>query len=252
MGLGPGAEYDETVLKARFALRIVPAFTLFETLLLSPAGTWLFEEEHLQRLSRSAQYWDFTCETEGIRARLREFTRSARAPVVVRLDLTREGEVRLSARELPEPRAEPLRLLVSARQTDPSDRLLFHKTSLRALYDRERERAVAAGFDEVIFVNAKGHLTEGAITNLFVRHGDRWSTPPIGDGLLPGIWRAQFATEVGAAERSLSLQDLAGADEVVVGNSVRGTLPVGAIHAPGGELLVSFGRRGNAHRSSAR
>lgn len=51
-------------------------------------------------------------------------------------------------------------------------------------------------------------------------------TPPLTDGLLPGLWRAQFLDQVAATERSLALTELLVADELVVGNSVRGSLSV--------------------------
>jgi len=67
-----------------------------------------------------------------------------------------------------------------------------------------------------------------------VRRGEEWLTPPVGDGLLPGIWRAHFMAEVGAIERSLTREDLAAADEIVIGNSVRGSVRVGGL-VVGGE-----------------
>ena len=90
-----------------------------------------------------------------------------------------------------------------------------------------RTRAV---FD-ALFLNRLDRVTEGAITNLFARFGDRWVTPPLADGLLPGIWRAWFLAETGAEERSLTLDELPTADEIVVGNSVRGGVSIDMIVA---------------------
>ena len=74
-------------------------------------------------------------------------------------------------------------------------------------------------------------MTEGSIVNLFARFGGSWVTPPLCDGLLPGIWRARYLAETGAAERSLTLEELLEADLVVVGNSVRGALVVDRVVA---------------------
>jgi para-aminobenzoate synthetase/4-amino-4-deoxychorismate lyase len=115
---------------------------------------------------------------------------------------------------------------------DASDPLLQHKTTRRSLYDEERARLAEGGADEVVFANTDGKLTEGAITNVFVRTGGRWLTPPVTDGLLPGTWREAHIVEVGAEQRSVSLGELLAADEVVVGNSVRGALQVGEILDP--------------------
>ncbi len=231
----PQAEYEETLLKAEFALRLSPDLRLFETILLDEAGEWRFEHEHLERLANSARYWDFPCDLHAVRRALHDLARSAQSPpLVVRLELSQDGEISLHAREAPAPVAGPVKVLVSERRTDPADRFLFHKTTRRALYDQQRAAAVQAGCFEVIFVNTRGRLTEGAITSLFVRRGEEWLTPPVGDGLLPGIWRAHFMAEVRAVERSLTLDDLFAADEVVIGNSVLGAVRVGGV-VVGGE-----------------
>jgi para-aminobenzoate synthetase/4-amino-4-deoxychorismate lyase len=125
--------------------------------------------------------------------------------------------------------SKPIALMVSPFRTDPNDRLLTHKTTARYLYDSERERARACGCQEALFLNHLGRVTEGAITNVFARFGDPWVTPPVTDGLLPGIWRADFLRETRAVERSLTLDELLLADEIVLGNSVRGAIRVDAV-----------------------
>jgi para-aminobenzoate synthetase/4-amino-4-deoxychorismate lyase len=112
-------------------------------------------------------------------------------------------------------------LLVSPFRTDPDDRFLRHKTSLRGFYNRERRRAQSEGCFDALFLNRLDRVTDGAIANVFACFGEDWVTPPLEDGLLPGIWRARFLQETGAAEKSLTLAELLAADEVVVGNSVR-------------------------------
>ncbi|MGI5817770.1 MAG: aminodeoxychorismate synthase component I [Armatimonadota bacterium] len=225
----PRGEYEETLLKSRFAFRLDPDLHLFETILLRDSRELAFLDAHLQRLSGSAEYFDLPCDLDAIRARLDRFAREADAPAVVRLELSEDGAVSLHPRPAPAPLPEPIRVVLSEHRTDPADRLLVHKTSRRGLYDEERARCTEAGFDEVIFANCDGHLTEGAITSVFVRFGERWLTPPVTDGLLPGVWRARFIAERGAEERSIALEELPGADAVVVGNSVRGAIRVGEI-----------------------
>ncbi len=246
LGIGAGivadsqarAEYDETLLKSRFAFRLEPDLRLFETILLDEAGQFTFLDAHLTRLARSAQYWDFACDPGAIRARLEAFARETEAPAVVRLELAADGSVELHPRPAPAPLAEPIRVALSPLRTDASDRLLLHKTTRRALYDEERARLARRGFDEVIFANTDGKLTEGAIASIFVRIAGHWLTPPITDGLLPGVWREEFIARTGAEERSITPGELLDAGEVVVGNSVRGALRVGEIaDAVSGETL---------------
>jgi para-aminobenzoate synthetase/4-amino-4-deoxychorismate lyase len=165
-------------------------------------------------------------EAESLLAGLAQSNRGA---AVVRLDLSARGELQWSVRSVPERAQEPVALLVSPFRTAPGDILLNHKTTARLLYDREWARAQACGCQDALFFNYLGRLTEGAITNVFIRLDGIWVTPPLADGLLPGIWRRRFLRETGAEERSLSLDDLLQADEVVIGNSVRGAITVGTL-----------------------
>jgi para-aminobenzoate synthetase/4-amino-4-deoxychorismate lyase len=184
---------------------------------------------HLDRLAASAFALDLTFDRTLAETVLEDLAWSTTDAAVVRLDLGRGGQLRLSTRPVPEPHPGPITLLVSPFRTDPYDPLLAHKSTARRLYDRERERAQAIGCHEALFLNQLGLVTEGAVTNLFARFGRHWVTPPVSDGLLPGIWRTAFLARTVAEERSLTLETLLGADEIVVGNSVRGAMPVGAV-----------------------
>ena len=227
----PQRELEETLLKSRFAFVPLGDLRLWETMLLAQSGDCAFQREHLQRLARSALYWDFPFDTAGVQQRLREFAQAATAlPCVVRLELDQEGGLHLSSRALEKAPCEPVRLLLSARRTNSHDRFLFHKTNQRRLYDQEREQALGQGFFEAIFCNERGNLTEGAISNLFLRSGRNWLTPPVEDGLLAGVWRQHFLRQTNASECSVPLGRLAQAEEIVIGNSVRGAVRVGAIY----------------------
>jgi para-aminobenzoate synthetase/4-amino-4-deoxychorismate lyase len=86
--------------------------------------------------------------------------------------------------------------------------------------------AAAAGHWDLLFVNELGHVTEGARSTLFVRHGDRWSTPPVASGVLPGVFRRHFMAATPVVERTLSPGDVRSADRVCVGNAVWGLVDV--------------------------
>ena len=226
----PQSEYEEALLKSRFLSTITPGLTLFETMLLDGSRTYRFKAEHVKRLGDSAQYWDFPFDPCRTIRQLTQFARGVTlVPAVVRLELRADGSTNLRARQLPPSPGSPVRVLLAQQSTDSSDRFLYHKTNRRAFYEAERDEATGSGFFEVIFANERGFVTEGAITNLFARLGESWVTPPVYDGLLPGIWRESFARQVGAQERSLTVADLQVADEIVIGNSVRGDIPVGEL-----------------------
>jgi para-aminobenzoate synthetase/4-amino-4-deoxychorismate lyase len=234
LGIGAGIvwdsdpldEYEETLLKSQFARRLTPDLRLFETLLIHADGSVAYEAEHLQRLQQSAHYWDYPFDAAAAREALRESAAALASPSIIRMELDQDGGPHFTTRPIPAPPAEPVRVLISPERTHSADRFLYHKTNQRALYDTAREQAMPEGFFEVLFCNEVGNLTEGAISNLFVRVGEGWLTPPLMDGLLPGIWRENFMAQNGAVEEHVTPELLAEAEEVVIGNSVRGTIRV--------------------------
>lgn len=236
----PDEEYEETLTKAAFVFRddfiskdaVSRKPGLFETVLAeaAPEGVPACAdlEDHLTRMASSAASLGLPFDRDVALRTLRSAPPLS-TPLVLRLDLSPAGHFSLSTRPVPTPPSEPVRVLLSPFRTDPADPLLRHKVSDRPLYDREHSRALGLGLFDALFLNALDHVTEGAITNVFVRIGGQWFTPPVSDGLLPGVWRARFMAQTGATERSLTLADLAQADEVLLGNSVRGPVRVGEI-----------------------
>ncbi len=197
---------------------------------------YVYLDDHLDRMEASAGALGFAFDRDLLEQLLVGQGRLIPGALVVHIDLEPSGRFTFSTRDVPPPAGPqaagaPLALMVSPFRTDPADPLLRHKTGARGFYNRERRRAVQLGCFDALFVNRLDRVTEGAITNVFARFGDRWITPPIEDGLLPGIWRAHFCAEKGAEEASLKLEDLTAADQIVVGNSVRGAIAIGRVVA---------------------
>ena len=93
--------------------------------------------------------------------------------------------------------------------------------------------AKSAGFDEAIFLNSKGQLTEGSGSNIFLVKNGTIFTPSFQSGLLKGVTRdlviewAKPHFEI--CEESLSKQDLFTAQEVFITSSTRDISPVDRI-----------------------
>ena len=118
----------------------------------------------------------------------------------------------------------PLKVAVSSKRIDPKDIFLYHKTTERGMYETERNRALNKGFFEVIFLNKQGEVTEGTISNVFIRKKGILYTPPVKCGLLNGVLRQHLLKTGRVKEKTLYLRDLSTADDVYIGNSVRGLL----------------------------
>ncbi len=87
------------------------------------------------------------------------------------------------------------------------------------------------GAGDALLLNTSDRVACASAANVFRIVGDRLETPPVADGVLPGIIRGRLlavAGEVGleAAEKSLGERDLAAADAVFLTNSVRLVQPV--------------------------
>lgn len=94
-----------------------------------------------------------------------------------------------------------------------------------------RELARAAGADEAVRLDSRGHVIEGATCNLFVVTGGQVATPRLDAGALPGIVRARVlaacaAEQLPASERAIAVHELRDADEVFVTSSLRGVVPI--------------------------
>jgi len=93
------------------------------------------------------------------------------------------------------------------------------------------ERAQSEGFDEVLLLNEHGRVAECTSANIFAVSGGEVATPPVSEGCLPGITRQVLIEEVRVpgirfVERSLTLDELCQADEVLITSTTRGLLPV--------------------------
>jgi para-aminobenzoate synthetase/4-amino-4-deoxychorismate lyase len=118
----------------------------------------------------------------------------------------------------------PLRVTISAVRVSSRDPFVRHKTTNRAWRDDELRKALAGGFDEALFLNEKGEITEGAISNVFLDIGGTLFTPPASCGLLEGVVRQKMLSDRAwrAAERILHPEDLEKAAAIILTNSVRG------------------------------
>jgi para-aminobenzoate synthetase/4-amino-4-deoxychorismate lyase len=149
------------------------------------------------------------------------------APRRLRLALHHDGSHAITDAILT-PLSEPVRLLLSAAQqaTHTDDLFLRHKSTLRGHYDAGWRAAEAQGAFDTLFFNERDELTEGGRSNVFVRIGEHWHTPPLACGLLPGIMREVLlqGPAWNASERVITREMLLSADDIVVCNALRGAL----------------------------
>lgn len=147
-------------------------------------------------------------------------------PARLRLTLDAGGRVEWRLAALP-PAAPVWRLGIAGAVLSPDDPWLSVKSTRRPLHDAARA-ALAPGLDEVLFVNARGEVCEGTITNVFFDRGAGMRTPPLACGLLPGILREELA----CPEEVLRPDEL-GHVRLWVGNALRGLIPARLVTGSG-------------------
>ena len=196
----PAGEYDECLLKARILTARRPEFSLLETLLWRAGeGYWLLDE-HLQRLRASAEYFAIPLSLDAVQAELEvEAAKVSGTPSMedtlaykVRLLIDQHGDIRAesSVRAESDMREPVLACSSPPHPVDPSDVFLYHKTTLRQVYDVARAGCTEA--DDVLLYNLRGEATETARANIAVRIDGQLYTPPISCGLLAGTYRARL------------------------------------------------------------
>lgn len=249
MGIGSGIvadsdpeiEWEECGWKARFLTARPPEFQLIETLSLN--GILHRLQGHLQRMQRSAAYFDFPFNEQKIRTFLQDLVQQFQPPsgsrtlvepgaeregtgtglFKVRVLLSREGELQGSIEPV-RPVQEPVVVALARERVDSSEIWLYHKTTNRSLYSAAQEVCREQRVFDLIFRNERDELTEGSISNLFIRIDDEWLTPQLGSGLLPGVMRKFLVETLPAREAVLDLEDLRQASQILVSNSVQGAV----------------------------
>jgi para-aminobenzoate synthetase / 4-amino-4-deoxychorismate lyase len=220
------SEWKECLLKSNFASHQNIKFNLIETMLYRQ-NEFIELESHMNRAKQSTAYFhrnwsDDKC-NKAVNDTKKQLEKENCRLARVRFEIS-ESDIDVSITELQnEGWKKNIKVLISKDKVDSKNVFLYHKTTQREFYNKAFKDAVSQGYDEVIFTNEKGFVTEGCISNVFILSDGKWKTPKLSCGLLPGIWRAKMIKELNAQEINITLQELENAEKIMLCNSVRGT-----------------------------
>jgi len=223
----PKQEFKECLLKADFLTSEQSCFELLETVLWDKKYTFL--NAHLKRLEKSAKYFDFSFDRPRMLLELRRLENNFNLGVKyrVRLLLDKDGKVRLEHCAITADLGRQAGYIaISKYKVDPENKFLYHKTTNRSFYDSQYRLYAAKGYFDVVFLNIRNEVAEGAISNIIVQKSRRLYTSPITCGLLPGIFRQHLLNIGKTREKVLTVGDLRKADKIFACNSVRGLVEV--------------------------
>ncbi len=217
----PLAEFEEVKLKSKFLTNSAKYFELIETMLIEDGEIFLLEN-HINRLKKSAEYFLFYLDETKLRELLYTITigLNIETKFKLRLLLTKWGELKYSLEQIVDSKNSG-RIIISDKKMDSENPFNYFKTTNREIFNQEFAKWSSAGYDDVIFQNERGEVTEGAITNIMIKKDGKFYTPPVTAGLLNGCYRGQLILEKKVIEKSFGIDELLSADEVVIFNSIR-------------------------------
>ena len=221
---------------------------LFTTVRIVDGEAFAFER-HWRRLEKDAERTRLPLPFQAARVRVQ-------LGELLRANKVREGTARIyiifnrtgfwtSDEKMPEvdlmlysaglpPYKEPVRLGLRAHGRHAGSPLAGVKTTAWLNNVWHLQEAQKAGFDEVVLLNERGEVAECTAANIFIVRGGRVVTPPLNSGCLEGVTRAVLLEIAPAAgfpvdEKTITPEDLYGAEEVFISSTNRNLLGVGTI-----------------------
>jgi len=195
---------------------------LIETMRVTVSGEVYLLERHLERLSRSAKFFSFEYDRRKVHDEIVKAVPADGLPLCLRLTLSREGVLQFEIRPLPPRYAS--RLILSTVRVDTTDVSLYHKTTNRGVYDQARQECDAE--TDAILANERGEITETTVANVAVFRDERWVTPHLSCGVLPGVMREELLARREIVEGVIRSEDLMDGERVRCFNALRGVSDV--------------------------
>ena len=225
------AEYIECQWKAHFLNALAPEFGVFETLRAEGAQCALLSL-HLERLQQAADALNLRLPPDAAQQIGRYLQALPDAwPYRVKALLNSDGLHLSHAACAPLHGAQYA--LIAPQALPLHDYLRRFKTTRRAAYDAGWQQAEQQGAFDSLFFNTEGCLLEGGRSNVFVRFGSEWHTPPLDLDILNGVMRRavladsqHYLNTARIFERRITQAQLRQADEIVLCNALRGLIRV--------------------------
>lgn len=198
---------------------------VFETILVKDKP--IFLEEHINRLNNGINTLGIgeLVEVEDINNIIKDFDiRNCALKIVVT-----EKNIVLETREIIYKSGDYLRgfsLKAASTIRNSTSKLTYIKSMNYLENLLEREDALKEGYNEVVFLNEKGYVCEGSLSNIFIVKNGIMFTPKVNSGLLPGVVRDYIIKKYNVVEKEITLDEVMNADEIFITNSLLGIMGV--------------------------
>ncbi len=221
---------------------------VFDTSLIAH-GTMILRALHLDRLINDAIALNIAIDHQRINALLAKFLTKDHSGVL-RITVTSgpaERGIVSAKRAFPtvlmnlsplnrKDQFEPISLQTSNIRRNSTSITSRHKTLAYTDNVVAFRAAQTEGYDDALFLNTYGNICCTTTGNLFLKIDDTWVTPPVSDGVLPGVmrqWLLGFGSDldIKIAEESITANDLQSVESAFMVNSVRLAAPIRKINA---------------------
>ena len=209
------SEYREVHQKAAVLYRKQARFQLITTGKISQKQL-IFEDQHLERLTKASRYFAFPFDPEDLRQKIEEECQvcDSHQDYRLRISLSKSGEIELSRQILTFLSPDFCQAKLCLQEADLNQSFSYFKTTHRP--------HLSLGEQEIIYYNVAGELLETSIGNLVLKINGKLYTPPIRLGILPGIYRQHLLETGQVEEKVLTVPDLDQAETIYGCNAVRG------------------------------
>ncbi|MGK8363479.1 aminodeoxychorismate synthase component I [Streptococcus oralis] len=209
------SEYREVHQKAAVLYRKQARFKLISTGRVSQKSL-LFEDQHLERLTKASRYFAYPLDPKKLRQKIEEECQvcDVNQDYRLRIGLSKSGEIELSRQILTPLSPSFCQAKVCLQEADLQQAFTYFKTTHRP--------HLSLGEQEKIYHNKSGELLETSIGNLILKINGKLYTPLTSQGILPGIYRQHLLKTGQVEEKVLTLADLNQAEAVYGCNAVRG------------------------------
>ena len=209
------SEYREVHQKAAVLYRKQARFKLISTGRVSQKSL-LFEDQHLERLTKASRYFAYPLDSKKLRQKIEEECQvcDVNQDYRLRIGLSKSGEIELSRQILAPLSPSFCKAKLCLQEADLNQSFTYFKTTHRP--------HLSLGEQEIIYHNVVGELLETSIGNLVLKINGKLYTPPISLGILPGIYRQHLLETGQVEEKVLTVPDLDQAETIYGCNAVRG------------------------------
>ncbi len=215
---------------------------VFETILVED-GKGEYLQEHFERLVEGTRVLDinFNMSYISFQKHINKFIeRSAKKRYAMRVSVAKKSytyDFMINGRNIPysdEDYKRGFKVRVGELLKNPTSPLTYIKSICYTDNLLSLKKVKMEGYDEVLHLNYRGEVCEGAISNIFFVRNGVVKTPHISCGLLGGIMRGKVMDRlrglgIEVEEGYYSLDEVLEAEEIFVTNSLMGVMPVAEI-----------------------